>query len=387
MKRVILSLAFIWAGFAAIGDAALAQGVSGGQTLQREITIAGKSAPLPPGEWVVAGVGPGVLKDGAAPGPYGLIWNVVLLRPTQDKRAIDAMMELNVNDLGVSDGWGVSASCSRKDFPLAVVRYKAGWDASCFFLTHSLWTWRKPVTRAWEDAMRYAAARSWTLPSATVTSGFRVANRRDVMDARFHFTTAFHGIQEPPLADWSQSAWHATRIEKDERRINFAKALTEWTVLASGYMEAGLKQRLPEAPLPNPGVDAETLARDSIARQRLATLEGLRKGGLISDANFEDQARVLAEKGIDPTSVAIDPATIALYKTLAYRPTVSVANIFIDYYWIGQPFATGVLLLLQVTINSVKFYFHELAWDKFVGGGQRRDSARTLDFAYEPVDG
>lgn len=387
MKRALLSLAFLGATLAATVGGALAQSVSAGQTLKREITIAGKSAPLPPGDWIVAGVGPGVLKDGAAPGPYGLIWNVVLMRPTQDGRAIDAMMELNVNDLGVSDGWGVSASCSRKDFPLAVVRYKAGWDASCFFLTHSLWDWRKAATRAWGDAMRYAASRSWTLPQTTVTSGFRVANRRDVMDARIHFTTAFHGIPEPQVADWSQSAWHATRIEKDERRIGFAKALTEWTVLTSGYMEAGLKRRLPETALPNPGVDAETLARDSIARQRLTALESLRKAGLISEANFNDQARTLAEKGIDPSSASIDPATVALYKTLAYRPTVSVANIFIDYYWIGQPFATGVLLLLQVTINSFKFYFHELAWDKFVGGGSRRDSARTLDFAYEPIDG
>jgi uncharacterized membrane protein len=40
---------------------------------------------------------------------------------------------------------------------------------------------------------------------------------------------------------------------------------------------------------------------------------------------------------------------------------------------------------LQVTINSVKFYFHELAWEQLGLGGQRSDFARTVDFTYGGV--
>jgi hypothetical protein len=37
--------------------------------------------------------------------------------------------------------------------------------------------------------------------------------------------------------------------------------------------------------------------------------------------------------------------------------------------------------VLQIVINSTKFYFHELAWARYAGG-QRADTARSVDFDY-----
>lgn len=386
MNRISLALSVVAISLGLSAQSAAAQGVEAGQTVSRRIAIAEKTFPLPPGEWLVAGVAPGQLQSEGF-GAFGVIWNVILFRATQDGQAIDAMVELNVNDLPVAEGWGMAGACARSDFALSVVRYKAGWDSSCFFITHTLWTPQNAPTAAWAQALKVAQSRGWRLPPQTVTSGFRVANRQDVIDARIHFTPAFYSLTEPAIVVWNQSPWHASRIEKDAARIGFAKSLTDWTVMVSGYVEAGIKRRLPQdLAIPNPGVDDAVLMRDSVVQKRKDALVTLQKAGLISESNFNDQLKTLSEKGLDPSGTVIDPATVALYKTLAYRPTVSLANIFIDYYWIGQPFATGVLLLLQVTINSFKFYFHELAWESFGAAGQRRDSPRTIDFRYGGTD-
>lgn len=385
--RTARSLAVIGLSLAGASHGAQAQGVTAGQIVTREIVVAGKPTPLPPGEWSVAGVGAGSITTGDSESAYGLIWNVVLMRPTADGRAVDAMIELNVNDLGVSDGWGLPSNCARKDIHLARIRYKSGWDASCFFITHSHWDWRKTATPAWTDAVRHARSRGWTLPQASVTSGLRVANRRDVIDARFHFLPAFHGIAEPQGAAWSQSPWRMTHLAMDERRSGFARTLAAWTELTSGYMEAGLKRRLPATPLPNPGVDAQTPERDSLVKQRLAALERLRKAGRISQANFDEQARMLTENKRSSASSSVDPAAVAASKTITYPPLAAASNLFIDASWVGQPFTAGVLLLLQTAADGVKFYIHEWAWGSLVGGPHQRDDARALDFAHEAVDG
>lgn len=387
MKQPFFSL-FVLLGALLLAPMGLqAQGLEAGRVYTGQLEIAGKQVPLPPGSWVLGGVGPGRLTGSEKLGAYGTLWNLILFRPTRDQLAVDAIIELNVNELGVSDGWGLSASCTRKDFPLGVVRYKAGWDASCFFITHNLWDWEKPQTPAWERAQAFAKDKKWRLPAQSVVSGFRASNRRDVVDLRVHFLPAFYGISEPSMQAWKDSPWYFERIERDTPRINFAKSLTDWTVMFSGHVEAGLKRRLAaDLALPDPGLTQEMVERDTVVQQRITSLDTLLKAGLISQATYEEQMKTLAEMGLDPSSTTPDPATIALYKTIAYRPVVSMANIFIDYYWIGQPFATGVLLLLQVTINSFKFYFHELAWEKFVSASQRRDSARKVDFAYGGID-
>ena len=92
------------------------------------MTLAAKQIPLPEGSWVLVGsANEAVASIGGA---YGAIANVVLFR--LQGRVVDAALELNVNELPVTDGWGLSADCDRTDLVLAVVRYRTGWDGSCF---------------------------------------------------------------------------------------------------------------------------------------------------------------------------------------------------------------------------------------------------------------
>lgn len=360
---------------------ARAQGLPAiGTTAERLVVVGGKQVPLPEGRWVVAGAAFTGF-DGAAVGAYGRIANLVLFRVQGTE--VEAIAEINANVLPTMDGWGIAAACERTDLALSVVRYKAGWDGSCFFVTHTLTDAAPdPAQRAWTQALETARGAGLGLGTVWLTAGFRAANRSDVVDARFHFSPAAHGISEERPRRWRDSAWAASRLERDPARLAVARGVTEWAVLFSGHVEAGLRGRLQAGTaFPSPSTPGAPLA-GSVLEQRLAALDDLRGAGLLTPAQYETQLARLRDRGLDPGSETVDPATVALYKTLSYRPLVSLANVFIDLFWIGQPFAAGVLVLLQVTVNTTKFYFHELAWEQFVGAGTRRDSARVMDFAY-----
>jgi uncharacterized membrane protein len=349
-----------------------------GAAVERVLEVGGKQIPLPEGRWVVAGDA-GTSYDGERVGAYGVIRNIVLFR--LQGRAVDAVAEINTNELPTTDGWGVAADCRRTDIALSVVRYMAGWDASCFFVTHTL-TSTSGLPAGWQQAAGYAQREGLAMAPVWLTAGFRVANRQNIVDARFHFAPAARGISVETPRRWSDSAWSASRIESDPARMALGVAVTEWAVLFSGFIETGIKNRLPATgtfPMPS---RPDAPLQGGIVERRLQALEDLRRSGVLTQEQFQAQSERLREHGLDPGSQVVDPSTIALYKTLAYRPIVSFINVFLDYYWIGYPYAAGVLVFLQVTVNSTKFYFHELAWERFGAISARRDSARTVDFSY-----
>lgn len=131
------------------------------------------------------------------------------------------------------------------------------------------------------------------------------------------------------------------------------------------------------SPTPTPFQPRTTAA---LISERVKRLDRMLAAGMITAEEY-DARRALVESGETLNAPpVVDAGTVALWKTMSYRPLVSTANIFIDYFWIGQPFAAGVLVFLQVAVNTTKFYFHELAWSRFLGdSGGRREVSRTVD--------
>lgn len=346
-----------------------------GTELAGQWRIAGKQVPLPAGRWLLAAHQLGRYAGGERVGAYGAIHNAVLVQAESGR--VTAKIEIHTNALPVTDGWGIAGDCERTDLPIATVRYKAGWDGSCFFLTHT--TGDRSRTPAARAAAAFIAERGLETPPEWLTVGFRVANRSDVIDIRLHFAPALWSLPDHD-GRWPASPWIAERLERDPARLAVARSLTQWAVGFSGLVEAGIKNRLD----PKAAIAMPTAAADGrgVLEQRRAAIDDLLQSGAIDAAQHRQQVALLVERGLDPGSQVADPATVALYKTLAYRPMVSFANIWIDYFWIGQPWAAGLLVLLQVTVNTTKFYFHELAWEQVRGPGSRRDSARVMDFAY-----
>jgi uncharacterized membrane protein len=376
MPRTIFSLIALLLAWAlpAAADPAI------GSTHRDLLKVAGKQIPLPEGNWVLAGLAHTQLPPKTGPaGAYGSILNMVLLKAAED--GIEAIVEINTNTLPVDDGWGISRHCERQDLHLVLNRYRSGYDAACVFIGHS-----NPVkdsgqaSQAWGAARTMAQRRRLSLPSEFVTVGFRVADRADLVDLRVSFDPRRRGLAPTPLARWPDSAWHPTRVAADEARMAYLAGLSRWAATFVDSIEQGMKNALAEGEKPPaPFADDNEVSPQTV--RRLQELVRLFETGAIGAEEFERQSTLVLSGQADQSAAPIDPGEVALWKTISYRPMVSTANLFIDYMWIGQPFAAGVLVLLQVVVNTTKFYFHELAWNKYVGGaGGKREAAPVLDF-------
>jgi uncharacterized membrane protein len=351
-----------------------------GSAVEHVLRVNGKEVPLPTGSWVVAADTANTWNDQSL-GAFGYLRSLVLFRVAGGR--VDTMVEVNTNVLPTTEGWGMASDCGRADLVLAVVRYRAGWDGSCYFVTHTLVA-RDP-TPAWRQAREYAALKGWQVSPVWLTAGFRTADRSDVLDVRFHFAPETRGIAPEAATRWKDSGWMSAKLDNDPQRYAFAHAVSDWAVAYSSLIDGGLKNRLVnDDAIAMPQAVNATPAADVIAR-RLAELELLRQAGTITPEEYTMQAQALKEHGLGSSSVAPDLSVITAVKAVSYRVIVSVSHIFVDYYWTGSYVAAGALEVLQITINSTKFYFHELAWAKYMGV-PRTDSARVLDFKYIGVD-
>jgi hypothetical protein len=178
MMRLLLAAAVI-GGLSCHAEAAT---LVTGSSVERVLRIDGKQVPLPSGSWVVAADTASEWNDQSF-GAFGYLRTLVLFRIVDGH--VDTMLEINTNVLPTTDGWGMAADCSRTDLVLAVVRYRAGWDGSCYFVTHTLLA-RDP-TQAWRKARDFAILKGLQLSRVWLTAGFRTADRSDVLDVRFHF--------------------------------------------------------------------------------------------------------------------------------------------------------------------------------------------------------
>ena len=357
-----------------------------GQSFTGILAVAGKQVPLPEGVWYVAGYRRATLDSAIDFGPYGVIHDLVLFRADQD--SVGAFLHVHANALPVNDGWGVSRDCQRQDAYATAMRYQSGWDVSCVFMVHTQSTLAETSSRAWMDALVYAREHRLKVPATWLTTGFRVGNRRDVLDVRIAFNPEMHDLPAAVPGPWEDSPWHATKVEADTARSQFLHHLGLWTPGYAGLVEEGITNRLDGQqayPMPFGEWDPKS-AKAAAAKGRIKVLDRLLADGLIGESDHASQRElILSGKALEPIPQPDGP-TIAFWKTISYRPIVSTANVFIDYYWVGSPFATGVLVALQIVVNSTKFYFHEIAWERYFGAAiGKRDAPRVVDFSYAGV--
>jgi hypothetical protein len=217
-----------------------------GAILRNMVALDGKQVPLPAGDWLVAGTATADF-DGARLGAFGRMRELV---PFQvDGGAVSAIAEITTNMLPTSDGWGISRDCARSDMLLAVTRFKAGWDAACLHVAHTL-TGAAAASAAWRVAADHAVRQGWPVPPVLLTAGFRVADRADVVDLRLHVAPARLGAPaDPAPTSWRDSPWHVRRIAEDASRKAAAEALGRWALVFDGLVAAGLRNHLdPAAP-------------------------------------------------------------------------------------------------------------------------------------------
>lgn len=341
------------------------------------LSIADKQVPLPEGQWALVGLGHEPWQ-GPSPGAYGAIANLVLFRLVGS--VVDAALEVNVNELAASDGWGLPADCARADLALAVIRYQSGWDGSCFFVTHTLAVTPQP-SKAWQEALRFAVEAELIMPPLWLTTGFRVANRRDLIDARLHVSPTTRGVPVEIPTSWSESAWYGERLVEDARRSKLAADMARWAVRYGDVLEAGLKNRLdPGLVVPMPGVPAMA-GWDSPLERRVAILAEARAAGMIDEPHYRQQSQLLRERGLQAGSTSVDNSDAALAKALTFQPIVAAGSLAMWLVGLGPAAAPGLLGAARAGVDTAVFYLHELVWDRWVRQ-PRRDTVRFVDFRY-----
>ena len=267
------------------------------------------------------------------------------------------MAEVNANELGIEDGWGLAADCEPAAGTQSGVLVRSGWDAVCWFVAPLEWDWTADMPPAWQQARKVAGQRGLALPDRTVTVGLRVANRSDVIDLRFH------------LAEASD----ATRRE----------ALAEWAMASLGLVAAGLTHGLPAGrALPAFDLGPAALARAGIVQERIARLHALVAQGALTEAEAHQQEAAIRAAAERELQRAYDPSTIEGLRWFSMQTGLAATDAGLTYLWTEQSLQAAALTALQTGLRSARTYLTGVVWNQVGLTTTRSDAARVVDFAY-----
>lgn len=357
-----------------------------GETLTGFAELRDRQVPLPEGTWTVAGLGNNTIVSGVA-GAYGTIENAVLLQLNGDK--VRGIVEINTNAISVTEGWGTTDACLRDGVLAKLNLYRTAVDGFCYFVTET----SRPAasgTEAWEAAKAFAAEGGYALPMEWLTVGFRLSNRHDILDARYHFDGLELGTLAPSI-----SVWTPETVVDDPQKYAVVNDLNAWAGLTSELFEAGLRGRLSERlhglSVPQPlalvedgSVDPSAIGRASKAARKRA-LEDLAADGVIRQ---DDLAAYFA--AVDNT--APPPTLESYYQTLVAKMiSFNLFRVSVDYllaYIVTVSAAvSGYITTAIVVTHSMAQIANDLAWDSYIAG-QRRDGSELVEFGYiaQPVE-
>ncbi|MDF1792568.1 MAG: hypothetical protein P1U88_11695 [Thalassobaculaceae bacterium] len=374
---------------AVTGGALDATALEVGETLSGYAELQGRQVPLPDGDWTVAGMGNNTIVSGVA-GAYGTIENAVLLQLNGDK--VRGIVEINTNVISVTEGWGTTDACRRDGVLAKLNLYRTAVDGFCYFVTETTRPATVGGTDAWQAAKAFAAERSYALPQEWLTVGFRLSNRQDILDARYHFDGLELGTLAPAIAVWTPES-----VVADSNKYAVVNDLNAWAGLTSELFESGLLGRLAEKlhgrSVPQPlalvedgTVDPSAIGRASNAARKRA-LEELAADGVIRQ---DDLAAYFA--AVDNTA---PPPTIEnYYQTLVAKMiSFNLFRVSVDYLLAFivtvNAAVSGYITASIVLTHSMAQIANDVAWDSYIAG-QRKDGSELVEFNYieqaaEPV--
>lgn len=341
--------------------------VTVGARVSDQVTVGQKQIPLPAGEWTVTGIGVQPL-DMPEIGAFGTIENLVLTRRSGDR--IVAVVEINANAVPVNDGWGRTRSCERGSQFILVTRYRSGWDLSCLFVRATA-SGGAEGPPAWRAMQAEAGA---VLPDIWLTAGFRMSDRQDLVDVRYHFDPAL--LAGGAIA----GTWDADAVRGDPRKLHAAEALTIWAMGFDGRIERGIRNQLQGESAPMP-MQAHFRSETPQVDGKLLALDRLYAAGALTAAEYVlQQRRALVEI----PAVIENPGglPLAMQKNISFRvfgSTVDYALAFI--VTLSNPLSTYITASI-VAIHSVIFVLNDNYWEDHFARQSTRDANRIIDFAY-----
>ena len=353
-----------------------AAALSVGEKLSNHLVLGNKQIPLPVGEWVVAGLGTQPFTMPAL-GAFGTIQTAVLLLPRGDR--IDAVLEVNTNTIPVNDGWGRTKSCADTKQLLLVTRYKTGWETSCAFVEMTRFGADSAGPPAWEQARGFARQAKLTMPDLWLSAGFRVSDRQDLVDARFHFNPALmlgaSAASMTELADWSPDA-----VKQDPLRLGAVQVVSSWASGFDTWVEMGLRNQITAPPGPMPEVAAYTTSSPYVD-MKLLDLDKLYRDGRITWAAYQAQSqKAISEVPIYRQQTSLLSNTVK--KNLSFRSLGTIVDYGIAYLVTASNSVSWGIALTINTTDSFWFVLNDQYWDDYYAKLNTHDSERNVDFTY-----
>jgi hypothetical protein len=358
-----------------------------GSQHQGRLSLSSRQVPLPIGEWTVVGHGTNKLVSGA-PGAFGMIENTILARRVDGR--IDALIEINVNRLPVSNGWGSANACSAKDGLATVAFYKTGVDGFCLFVQPTeLGAPNAPGPDAWLAARPLLHEGASPPSDLWLTVGFRVSDRRDVLDVRYHFDPSRLNLQPVPAQDWKLEA-----VLKAPDRYAAVNQLTTWGGLAAGLVQDGFWNSLSEqtatAALPNPwevAISADTAnghpstaatGRVS-ATARVDALDKLLASGVISAADHAAYLKAINDENAKPPPNPDDYYRLLGFKVISFNFFRVSVDYILAFVVTVNSLISGYITATIVATHSVAQVFNDMWWDNYIA---TQANSNTVDFVY-----
>jgi hypothetical protein len=246
-----------------------------GQSVSGFVELAGKQVALPEGSWTLVARSFDDVEelDGDA---YGAIETSVLFR--LNGQVVEGFVTASRNLAPIEEGWGTANECLAEDveLPLVVQYDAAGAHTFCGFASEV----RNVVTAsspdAWREAAEFGRAQGLVPAGEWLMAGYRLSDRYDVLDVRYHFNPALRAAAPPePMPDAA-----------DE---DLSEGLGEWLNQMRDSVRVGFYNGLAGiAPMPMPWAEAAE-EPSPVTAAKLAKLAVLRKTGVLDEVQFKAQ--------------------------------------------------------------------------------------------------
>jgi uncharacterized membrane protein len=355
---------------AASPAAALAQG----DKASGFIRIGATELPLPGGEWTVAGLGTQELSTPGI-GAYGAIESAVLFL-VRDSR-VASILEINTNAIPVIDGWGRTRSCNPAGQLMLTTRYKTGWETSCMFVAPTEIGPDSPGPVAWDRAVAFAQRDKLAMADIWLTAGFRISDRKNLIDARYHFDPAL--VLGATAAQLDRpTAWTPAAVAADPLRQETVAIVTSWADGFDEHIERGLRNQIAGPAGALPGAAAYAGAAPH-ADAKLAALDRLYLGGQIT---WDDYVAQAAEATTEVPVMHKSLLPVAVEKNISFRIFGTFVDYAIAYVVTTNPLvSTGIALTINIT-DSVWFIGNDMYWDDYFSKLTNHNAERLVDFTY-----
>ena len=163
------------------------------------VKLADKQVALPEGSWTLVARGYEAV-DELDTDAYGAVETLVLFR--LDGSVVEAFVTASRNRAPIEEGWGTASECLGEDveLPLVLQFDAAGAHTFCGFVGEV----RNVVTTAspdaWKAAANYGKAQGLDTAAEWLMAGYRLGDRYDVLDVRYHFNPVLQRRRRPAAA-------------------------------------------------------------------------------------------------------------------------------------------------------------------------------------------